>query len=294
MRRAVQRWSLGLVVAGIVIAILAEPRAQPASGEGALVVAAEQSLGNAMRSGDKSVARRVLSLQFGFIDENGKIHERKDFLVDLKSFAAAPPSDSKVMIYGRIAMVTGRRKSAAGSDVFFLDVWAKQKGAWRAMVQQDVVVATSPTVPTGPPAARGETKPYECKNPCQTIPYRVRSPAEQDIVSAFQAIEKAIVAHDADEWSKHIADEFALYSSGRAPLLKPDRITTIKRQRDSNTVVTVGEIETMRLSVYDDGAAMIASHVLSDGSRPPYRAARVWVKRGGQWQLVISVQTEVK
>ena len=40
---------------------------------------------------------------------------------------------------------------------------------------------------------------FDCKNPCETIPYRVRSPAEQDIVNTFQAIEKATVAHDAAE-----------------------------------------------------------------------------------------------
>ena len=74
----------------------------------------------------------------------------------------------------------------------------------------------------------------------------------------------------------------------------PARIAAIERQKENNTAVTVGEVETMRLSVYDDGAAMIATHVLPDNSRPPYRAARVWVKRNGQWQMVISVQTEVK
>ena len=31
---------------------------------------------------------------------------------------------------------------------------------------------------------------------------------------------------------------------------------------------------------------MITTHVLPDNSRPPYRAARVWVKRNGQWQMV--------
>ena len=41
---------------------------------------------------------------------------------------------------------------------------------------------------TAPPAA--EARPYECKNPCQTLPYRVRSLPEQDIVTSFQAIEK--------------------------------------------------------------------------------------------------------
>jgi hypothetical protein len=39
---------------------------------------------------------------------------------------------------------------------------------------------------------------------------------------------------------------------------------------------------------------MIATHVMPDNSRPPYQAARVWVKRGGQWQMVVSVQTDIK
>jgi hypothetical protein len=58
--------------------------------------------------------------------------------------------------------------------------------------------------------------------------------------------------------------------------------------------VKVGEVEAMRLSVYGDAAAMTASHVMPDNSRPPYRTTRVWVKRNGQWQMAISVQTDVK
>jgi hypothetical protein len=50
----------------------------------------------------------------------------------------------------------------------------------------------------------------------------------------------------------------------------------------------------MRLIVYDDGAAMMVTHAVPDNSRPPYRAARVWVKRNGQWQMAISVQTDIK
>jgi hypothetical protein len=122
----------------------------------------------------------------------------------------------------------------------------------------------------------------------------VRSPAEQDIVNAFQAIEKAAIAHNADAWSKHVADEFVLYGSGRAPIPKSGRIATIERQKADNRAVTVGDIETMRLSVYGDGAAMTAMQAVPDNARPPYRAARVWVKRGGQWQMAISVQTDIK
>jgi hypothetical protein len=294
MRSATQRWWLGVFVAGALIAVLAELRAQIAPGEDVLVLEADQALGAAMRADDKSVVRKLLSLQFTFVDANGKIHERKDFLADLKTAAAAAPSDPVVKIYGRIGMVTGHRKSADGRDVFFLDIWAKQKRAWRALVCQEVVPAATDTPRPVPAPTSAAAAPYDCKNPCQTIPYRVRSPAEQDIVTSFQAIEKAAVGHDAAEWSKHIADEFVLYGSGRAPIAKSGRIAAINRQKENNTPVMVGEVQAMRLSVYDDGAAMIATHALPDNSRPPYQAARVWVKRNGQWQMAISVQADIK
>jgi Domain of unknown function (DUF4440) len=294
MRSATQRWWLGILVASALVAVLVELRAQTAPNEDTLVLEADQALGAAMRGDDKSIVRKLLSLQFTFVDANGKIHERKDFLADLKGAAAAPPSDPVVKIYGRIGMVTGRRKSADGNDVFFLDIWAKQKRAWRALVSQEVVPAATDTPRPAPTQPSAAATPYDCKNPCQTIPYRVRSPAEQDIVNSFQAIEKAAVGHDAAEWGKHVADEFVLYGSGRAPITKSGRIAMINRQKENNTAVRVGEVQAMRLSVYDDGAAMIATHALPDNSRPPYQAARIWVKRNGQWQMAISVQTDIK
>jgi hypothetical protein len=295
MRSAMQRWWLGIVIAGLLIAVLAQPKAQPApANEDALVLEADLALRDAVRGGDKSVARRLLSLQFTFVDENGKIHERKEFLNGLQGLAAVPAGDAKIKSYGRVAMVTGHRKSAHDSAVFFLDIWVKQKGAWRALASQDVVLAATDAPRAAPAPSSAAAAPYDCKNPCQSVPYRVRSPAEQDIVNAFQAIEKAAIGHDAGEWAKHIADEFELYGSGRAPIAKSGRIVTINRQKENNAAVKVGEIESMRLSVYDDSAAMIATQVMPDNARPPYQAARVWVKRNGQWQMAISVQTDIK
>jgi hypothetical protein len=141
-RRVLQRCWLGVLLAAA-LGAAAQPRAQPAPGEDTLVLAADTTLADAVRSGDKSVARRLLSLQFSAVDETGKVHERKEFLNDLKEVAASAANDAEVKIYGRVAMVTGHRKSALGSEVFFLDIWAKQKGSWRALVAQDVVLAAS-------------------------------------------------------------------------------------------------------------------------------------------------------
>jgi hypothetical protein len=292
IRRVLRRVWPGALLAAALIAGAAEARAQQAPGEAAAVLTADTALGDAMRADDKSAARRLLSLQFTFADENGKIHERKEFLDDLKSVAPAAATGVKVSLYGLVAMVTGTRKSALGGDVLFLDTWAKQKGAWRALTMQDVVLVQDEPPAASPPGE--QAKASECKNPCETIPYRVRSPAEQDIVNAFQAIEKAAVAHDADEWGKHVAEEFVLYRSGHAPIPRSDSIAALERQKQDNAAARISEIETMRLAVYGDGASMITTHVDPANARPPYRAASVWVKRNGQWQLAISVETEIR
>jgi len=296
--RPAMRWGWPIALAaGVSIAAFAlpraQPRAQPAGGDDAPVLAGESALGDAMRGGDKAAARRLLALQFSFVDADGKIYARKDFIADLKGHAAAPAGETKVSNYGLLAAVTGHRQSAHSAEVFFLDIWVRQKGAWRILVMQEVVIA-SPDAPAAAAAPAGETRTYECKNPCQTLPYRVRSVPEQDIVTAFQALEKAVVAHDAPEWGRHVADEFMVYRTGRQPAGKSERMAVIERQKESNAAVTVGEVQAMRLAAYGDAAAMAADHVAPDNSRPPYRAARVWVRRNGQWLMAISVQTDVK
>jgi hypothetical protein len=297
--RPVSQWGwLVAVAGGVLIAAFAaakgQPKTQPVVGDDAPVLAADSALGEAMRTGDKAAARRILSLQFSFVDADGKVHARKDVLADLKGLAAGPASDAGVRSFGLLAMVTGRRKSAGSGDVFFLDVWAKQKGAWRVLLIQNVPIAAADTPAVVAAAPASDPQHYECMNPCQTLPYRVRSAAEQDVINAFQAVMKAIVGHDANEWGKHVADEFMIYGSDRAPIPKPGRIAAIERQKERNAAVTVSEVQTMRLAVYGDGALMITAEAAADNSRPPYRAARVWVRRGGQWLMAISAHTEVK
>jgi hypothetical protein len=297
VRPAVRWGGLLAIVAGALIAVFAfpkaQPKAQPVAADEAPVLAADTALGEAMRAGNKTAARRLLALQFTLVDADGKTHPRKEFLGDLKRVAPAPPSDVTIRTFGLVATVTGRHKSVHDADVFFIDVWVKQKGAWRALLMQDVpIVADDAPAVTAAPAPAAEPQPYECDNPCKTIPYRVRSAAEQDVITTFQMIMKAIVAHDGNEWAKHVADEFVAYASGRAPIAKSGRIATIENQKESNAAVRAGEVQTMRLAVYGDGAVMTATDV--DQARPPYRAARVFLKRDGQWLMAISAHTDVK
>ena len=298
LRRAVQLGLAGALVAGALIAILVVgPKAQPrpqVPAAGAPVLAADETLAEAMRAGDKAIARRLLALDFTFVDANGKIHSRRDFLADLKAVAGGPATDVDVKIYGLVAVVSGRRKSALGEDTLFLDIWARQKHAWRVLVMQDVpLTADEAPAAAAPSAAATPAKPPDCKNPCETIPYRVRSPTEQELINSFQVIAKAVTAHDAGEWSKYVADDFVLYGSGGAPVSKSARIALIERQKESNVPVTIGEVESMQVSAYGDGAVMIATHLTPD-SRSRFRAVRLWTRRNGQWLMTVSAHTDVK
>jgi hypothetical protein len=290
--RTVRRLCLAGLALALLTLVFAETRAQPALDEAASVLMYDRLLAEAMRAGDKSAARRLLSLQFTYTDDSGKGYARREFLGELKNLSAAAAGDPKVAMYGLLAVVTGERKSADGTTAFFLDIWVKQKRAWRALATQNVVLGEQTTAIV-PQTTGGEAKPNECRNPCQIMPYRVRSPAEQDVLNTFLAIEKASIAHDAQEWAKRIADEFVVYRSGYAPLTKAERIALIERQKEAAERVTVGELQSVRLSVYGDAAAMIATETVPDNSRPPYHAARVWVRRNGQWLMAISAQTDM-
>jgi hypothetical protein len=289
-RRAVRRLALALLAACLVTAHIVRTRAQSAEES---VATADRALADALRTGDRTSARKLLSLQFTYTDESGRAYSRHEFLADLKNLSAAAASDPKLTMYGLLATVTGERKLADGNTAFFLDIWVKQKGAWRTLARHNVVVADG-AAPATSVSSRPDGKAIECTNPCQTVPYRVRSSAEQDVLNSFLAIEKASIAHDAQEWSKHVADEFMLYRSGRAPTDKAARIAAIERQKQAGTPASVGEIQTVRLSVYGDAAAMIATQMVPDNSCPPYRAARIWVRRNGQWLMTISVQTDIQ
>ncbi len=289
-RRAGRGVALALLAASLVTAQIIRTRAQSAE---QFVAAADRALADVMRTADRTAARKLLALQFSYTDEAGRTYSRREFLADLKNLSAAPVGDPKLTLYGLLATVTGERKSADGNTAFFLDVWVKQKGAWRALARHNVMLADG-AASAATSSSRNDGKAIECTNPCQSMPYRVRSPAEQDVLNAFLAIEKASIAHDAQEWSKHVTDEFMLYRAGFAPIDKAARIAAIERQKQAGRPVMVGEIQAAQLSVYGDAAAMITTQMVPDNSRPPYRAARIWVRRNGQWLMAVSMQTDIE
>jgi len=172
----------------------------------------------------------------------------------------------------------------------------KDDAGWRALIHHNNVLAR-PDAPQSqhgsqtprPPAA----KPPDCKNPLETLPYKPKSQAERDIIAAFQTLEGAVTRNDADEWVKHMADEFVVYRTNQHPTTKAERAAFIRTLGAINAETFVAEVAWMKLWVLGNAAVMRADHVMPGNRRPPYRATRLWVKRDGRWQMAMSQQTTV-
>ena len=263
-----------------------------------LVLSAAQKLAEAIRRGNKTAADKLLARTFTFIDAGGKQHSRRSVLDQLKAAPDSAAARVKVRTYGRVAIVTGAAKSAQArqrNDLFAVDVWVNGADGWRALIHHNNVLARPEALAEHPAAQPrpARAKPPDCTNPCAFVPYQPKSQAARDIITAFQTLERAVTRNDADEWVKHVADEFVVYRTGQQPTDKALRVDFINRQRAVNGETFVAEVKWMKLWVLGDAAVMRADHVMPGDRRPPYRATRVWMKRGDRWQMVLSQQTTI-
>ena len=263
-----------------------------------LVLSAAQKLAEAIRRGNKTAADKLLARTFTFIDAGGKQHSRRSVLAQLKAAPDSAAARVKVRTYGRVAIITGAAKSAQArqrNDLFAVDVWVNGADGWKALIHHNNVLARPEALAEHPAAQPrpARAKPPDCTNPCAFVPYQPKSQAERDIITAFQTLERAVTRNDADEWVKHVADEFVVYRTGQQPTDKALRVDFINRQRAVNGETFVAEVKWMKLWVLGDAAVMRADHVMPGDRRPPYRATGVWMKRGDRWQMVLSQQTTI-
>jgi ketosteroid isomerase-like protein len=263
------------------------------TGSEAAVRDAHDALGVAMTRAGLSAAGELLAEDFSHVDERGRMRSRADALAALSELAPSGPDiDLAVRDYSDIAQVTGTRLSARGSAVYFVTIWMRETAGWRALIHQDNVLAGNESPPHAAPQPRpAGAAPPECANPLKTLPYQPTTDAERAIIASFQQLETAVTRNDADRWVDHVADEFVVTRTGQHPTTKTQRAAAMRKLRDVNAETFVAEVASMRLWVRGDAAVMQAQHVMPGNRRPPYRAARLWVQRGGRWQMAMSQQT---
>jgi hypothetical protein len=192
--------------------------------------------------------------------------------------AAAPKSGTAIVrTYGPVGIVqehTGK--------VYILRVWIKRGANWQLLIDQEVSIGA-------PPSA--ESDKGNCENPCNTVPFQPGNNDERDVIHAYQAVERAVTAHDSASWGAHIADEFfAVTSNSDRPLDKATRMAGLDNQK----VAGIAPFPLVSARMFQFGDAMVMTSRQQPEHGLPLHVTRVWFKRGGAWLEAYSYQTTIQ
>jgi hypothetical protein len=128
----------------------------------------DQALLDAIAPGDKAVWQRLLAQDAVYVDENGTVMNRAQFLAALKPLPSGSSGhisivDYQAKIHGQVALVVHKddeRENYHGiplhADYLMTETWIKEGADWRLALVHVYVVAKDPPAIKTPPAALAE------------------------------------------------------------------------------------------------------------------------------------------
>jgi hypothetical protein len=256
----------------------------------------EQSLLQADRaafgSGTSSVTLNdaMLDPNFTWTDSIGNTLNKPQFVQTLSSgkklpwqagrggrAASAAPMTTTARAYGQLGVVQEN-----SGKFYILRIWVKRGASWELLVYQEVS--------TGAPASALREQ-GACENPCNTAPFQPENEDQREVIHAYQAVERAVAAHDSAAWGAHIADEFfAVTSNSDRPLDKQARMAGLDNQK----VAGIAPFPLVAARMFEFEDEMVMTSVQKPERGLALRVTRVWFKRNGAWLEAYSYQTTIQ
>ena len=259
------------------------PPAQCASdqpGEQAMLQA-DHAFVTAVAQDDTRSLAKLLDADFTWTDSDGKTEKKSEVLENLPKPGIADDAKvkSKHYLYGEIGDV-----QADSGRVHALRVWVKRPAGWKAIAYQEVTsLENAPTVTPG----AGK----DCENPCKSVSYDPRNETEKQVVSAYEHLETAAMAHNSAMFSTLVADEFVAASSNSNKVYdKRGRMEDFDHSKMAGVAPT--PLSSARMFDFGDAVLMTSFHRPDRGK--PLHVTRIWVKRNGNWVEALSYQTSIQ
>jgi hypothetical protein len=270
------KFAIGILCAVSVSSVHA-PSAYAAGDEQAL----RQADTAAFKSGSPSPALNdsVLDSNFTWTDPSGKTRNKLEIMEAIRSKEHLSVGTGAIVahVHGQVGIIQERSEK-----IYVLRVWIKQDTRWRLLIYQAVSI--------GAPASA--TPDHEiCDNPCNTVPFHPRNADELDVIHTYQAVERAVTAHDSAAWGSHIADDFfAVTSNSDRPLDKATRMAGLDNQK----VAGIAPFPLVSARMFRFGDTMIMTSRQQPLHGLPLHVTRVWFKRNGAWLEAYSYQTTIQ
>jgi hypothetical protein len=247
------------------------------------VLQADHAFVQDLANGDNAKLTSLLDENFTWCDSNGKTLSGAEVLRALPKDSLGDESgvDVAERTYGQVAAV-----SASRGKVHVLRLWVQRPSGWRLLVYHEVTQLDQPSTSAG-------TGVNDCENPCKSVPFRPANDAERAIIASWQALETAVTAHESADWAPHIADEFVQISSNSDhPITKSGRMATLDKQKQLGVGSAPSPLVSAKMFDFGDSVVMTCLHQPHTGK--PVHVSRLWIKRDGQWVMVISYQTTIQ
>jgi Domain of unknown function (DUF4440) len=248
-----------------------------------VVLQSDRAFVQAAAKGDNAKLTTLLDENFTWCDSNGRTLSAAEVLRALPKDSLGDESgvDVTERIYGQVALV-----SASRGKVHVLRLWVQRTGGWRLLVYHEVTQLDQPSTSAG-------TGVNDCENPCKSVPFQPTNDAERGIIASWQALETAVTAHESAGWAPHIAEEFVQISSNSDhPITKSGRMATLDKQKQLGVGSAPSPLVSARMFDFGDSVVMTCLHQPHTGK--PVHVSRLWIKRDGQWVMVISYQTTIQ
>lgn len=273
------------LLAALVCAIALSACRPALAADGAAVRAADAEFSRAAAKGDTAALGKLLDADFQWIDASGQVHSRAAVLKIMPKMLIPNPiadnGDSDFIRshnYGQIAVTESDHDRS-----HVLLVWVMRPAGWRTLVYQEVQSLGAPPKVT-PSAAK------ECRNPCKSVDYTPKTPAERAVIESYEGLETAAMAQDAAQFDAHTAEQFIAASSNSDKLIdKPTRMAELRHATMAGLAPT--PLISARLFSFGDATVMRSRHVPEHGK--PLEVTRVFVMRDGKWVESLSYQTSV-
>jgi hypothetical protein len=279
--------AVSLLCAGVSTTVVVPPALTADEEQGLL--RADHALFHALR-GPQTLNADAFDSNFTWTDALGNTHSRSEITADLRSGRGLPreagigrenslpahPPTLATHVAGRIGVIQENR-----GKLYILRVWVKREDRWKLLVYQAVSIGAPPSSTPGK---------EECDNPCNTVPFEPKTQAELEVIHAYQAVERAVTAHDSAAWGSHIAEEFfAVTSNSDRPLDKAARMAGLDNQKVAG--IAPFPLVSARMFEFGDALVMISLQQPKDGL--PLHVTRVWFRRKGAWLEAYSYQTTI-
>jgi hypothetical protein len=247
------------------------------------VLQADHTFVEAVAKGDSSKLNALLDKDFTWCDSNGQTLSAAEVVRSVPEDSLGDESGVEVSerSYGQVGAVNISR-----GKIHILRLWVRRSDGWRLLVYHQVTQLEQPSTSTGAGVK-------ECENPCKTVPFQPANESERAIIASWQALETGVTAHDSAVWAPHIADEFIQISSNSDhPITKSGRMATLDKQKQSGVGSAPSPLVSAKMFDFGDAVIMTCLHQPFSGK--PVHVSRLWIKRDGQWVMVISFQTTIQ